>query len=240
MTGGSTYHPDRPTALAAHRPGVASAISAQSPIPADRPCTSPGPIPMLRLQDLRAWPHHRQLPCVTAMERSDGQAYWPPTVSATIRNGKLRLLLTRSGFSSSGAHDHPELLIDPRNLHSCQVINDDALDDRRPARSARRVQDRRRRDRMRAAGPVESFTSGEIGDRDGWVCGTCRDMARLVDPSPGAPRALSPSIDHIVAISDAGTHTRPTCRSPTCGATSSGTTASHRPRSTCAHSCHGS
>ena len=55
-------------------------------------------------------------------------------------------------------------------------------------------------DRMRKAGPVEAFTADEIGHRDGWVCGVCQDSARLVDPSPGAPRALSPSIDHIVAM----------------------------------------
>jgi hypothetical protein len=48
----------------------------------------------------------------------------------------------------------------------------------------------------------------EVGDRDGWVCGICKDSARLVDPSPNAPRALTPSVDHIVAVSSGGPHAR--------------------------------
>ncbi len=59
---------------------------------------------------------------------------------------------------------------------------------------------------MRNAGSVEAFTAAEIGDRDGWVCGICQDGTRLVDPSSGAPRALSPSIDHIVVVSAGGQH----------------------------------
>ena len=61
---------------------------------------------------------------------------------------------------------------------------------------------------MRKAGPVEAFDADEIGDRDGWVCGICQDGTRLVNPSPGAPRALSPSVDHIVAVSAGGSHAR--------------------------------
>jgi hypothetical protein len=94
----------------------------------------------------------------------------------------------------------------------CQAIDDDDPHDRRPGRSARPALDRRRRDRMQAAGPVESFTVAEIGDRDGWVCGICQDMARLVDASPGAARALSPSIDHVIAVSDGGPHARANVR----------------------------
>ena len=65
---------------------------------------------------------------------------------------------------------------------------------------------------MRKAGLVEAFTAEEIGHRDGWVCGICQDGTRLVDPSPGAPRALSPSIDHIVAVSAGGPHARANVR----------------------------
>jgi hypothetical protein len=65
---------------------------------------------------------------------------------------------------------------------------------------------------MRAAGQVESFTAAEIGDRDGWLCGICLDIARPVDPGPGAPRALSPSIDHIVPVSAGGQHARSNVR----------------------------
>src|SRR5258708_17941200 len=82
----------------------------------------------------------------------------------------------------------------------------------RVGQSARRAQDGRRRDRMRAAGPLEAFTVAGIGDRDGWACGICQDTARLVDPSPRAPRALSPSIDHIVAVSLGGPHARANAR----------------------------
>lgn len=78
----------------------------------------------------------------------------------------------------------------------------------RSVKSAKSAQDRRRREQMRAAGPVESFTVTEIGDRDNWVCGICQDTGRLVDLSPDAPRAVSPSNDHIIAVSAGGTHTR--------------------------------
>jgi hypothetical protein len=65
---------------------------------------------------------------------------------------------------------------------------------------------------MRTAGPPEAFTTAEIGHHDGWVCGICQDPGRLVDPSPGAPRALSPSVDHVVAVSRGGPHTRDNAR----------------------------
>jgi hypothetical protein len=65
---------------------------------------------------------------------------------------------------------------------------------------------------MRTNGPIESFTAAEIGERDGWICGICQDTNRLVVPRPGAPRALSPSIDHIVPVVSGGTHTRANVR----------------------------
>jgi HNH endonuclease len=100
---------------------------------------------------------------------------------------------------------------------------------------ATRKQDQRRWARMRANGPVESFTVAEIGERDGWVCGVCMDPVRLVELPPElvkldievlvaepvppgedvevweAPirrRPLSASIDHILSIAGGGTHTR--------------------------------
>src|SRR5216683_6067857 len=69
----------------------------------------------------------------------------------------------------------------------CQLIND-VLDDLRPSRAAKREQDQRRRNQIRAAGPVESITATEIGERDDWVCGICPDTVRLVDARPDAPR----------------------------------------------------
>ena len=89
---------------------------------------------------------------------------------------------------------------------------EEATDVRRPGRSARQLQDQRRRDLMRAAGPVESFTAAEIGERDGWICRICEDSGRLVDPSPGTARALTPSIDHVIAVSDGGPHVRANVR----------------------------
>jgi HNH endonuclease len=88
----------------------------------------------------------------------------------------------------------------------CQAAGDDL--DEWPRRSAKREQDERRAARMRASGPVESFTVADIGERDGWICGICQDAGRLVDFAPDAPRALSPSIDHIVPVSSDGTHTK--------------------------------
>jgi hypothetical protein len=102
---------------------------------------------------------------------------------------------------------------------------------------ATRSQDRERRARMRANGPVGSFGIAEIGARDKWVCGICRDPSRPVEqgkqqpgpvpgmlpPGPAAQdrdpaggrqvkprrrRPLSASIDHIVPVAAGGTHTR--------------------------------
>lgn len=77
---------------------------------------------------------------------------------------------------------------------------------------AKRRQDQRRRERLQAAGSREKFSVTDIGDRDHWICGLCQDTARLVDSSPDAPRALAPSIDHIVAVSRGGAHTRDNVR----------------------------
>lgn len=93
----------------------------------------------------------------------------------------------------------------------CQAIGDD-LDGLAPGRGAKREQDRRRYRQMRTNGPVEAFTAAEIGTRDRWVCGICQDTERLVDPRPSAPRALSPSIDHIIPLSAGGPHTRANTR----------------------------
>jgi hypothetical protein len=61
---------------------------------------------------------------------------------------------------------------------------------------------------MRENGQVESFTTHEIGERDGWLCGICRDADNLVDPARRRPDPLSPSIDHITPVALGGTHTR--------------------------------
>jgi 5-methylcytosine-specific restriction endonuclease McrA len=70
-----------------------------------------------------------------------------------------------------------------------------------------RGNDHRRRIQMKANGPAEAFKRAEIGDRDRWVCGICQDQERPVDPRAGAPRALSPSIDHVIPLAAGGAHT---------------------------------
>jgi hypothetical protein len=77
---------------------------------------------------------------------------------------------------------------------------------------ATRDQDQRRRENMQANGPVESFTMLEIGQRDGWRCGICQDATRPVSVAAGTPGALSPSIDHIVALSTGGTQMKANVR----------------------------
>lgn len=52
----------------------------------------------------------------------------------------------------------------------------------------------------------------EIGERDSWLCGICQDAERPVSIASGTPRALSPSLDHIVALSFGGAHTRANVR----------------------------
>jgi 5-methylcytosine-specific restriction endonuclease McrA len=63
---------------------------------------------------------------------------------------------------------------------------------------------RRRTDAIRTNGPVEPYTTEEIGERDGWICGVCRDP---IDPTLEHPHPLSPSKDHIVPIALGGTDT---------------------------------
>lgn len=69
----------------------------------------------------------------------------------------------------------------------------------------RRRQKQLRLDRMRANGPVENIDRDEIGDRDGWVCGLCRDP---IDRSYVHPDPRAPTRDHIRSIAGGGTHTR--------------------------------
>jgi HNH endonuclease len=101
---------------------------------------------------------------------------------------------------------------------------------------ATREQGQRRRVRIRASGPAEFYTRTEIGERDGWVCGVCCDLVRLVelppelvkldlemlvaeDVPPGElveedpgyrrrRRPLSASIDHVVPVRAGGADSR--------------------------------
>lgn len=48
-----------------------------------------------------------------------------------------------------------------------------------------------------------------VGDRDGWKCGICR---RKVDRTLPYPDPRSPSLDHIIPLSERGPHTYANCR----------------------------
>ncbi|MEU3979458.1 HNH endonuclease signature motif containing protein [Streptomyces sp. NPDC026672] len=71
---------------------------------------------------------------------------------------------------------------------------------------AKRAQDRRRRERVRDKGGAGRYTVEEIGERDGWVCGLCRDA---VDGNGTYrhPDPRSPSVDHVRAIAAGGADT---------------------------------
>lgn len=63
----------------------------------------------------------------------------------------------------------------------------------------------RRRVRLESNGPCESFTDGEIFERDGWTCGLCDTP---VDPLLSHPDPMSASLDHVVPIAKGGGHVR--------------------------------
>lgn len=60
----------------------------------------------------------------------------------------------------------------------------------------------RRRAKVRHAA-AENIERDVVGDRDGWRCGICR---RRVNRKLTYPNPRSPSIDHVVALSDGGAH----------------------------------
>jgi hypothetical protein len=64
-------------------------------------------------------------------------------------------------------------------------------------RATRRRQDRRRREQLRANGPPERYTLQQIGDHDGWMCGSA---ARRIDRAFTRPHPCSPSVQHVVAV----------------------------------------
>lgn len=52
---------------------------------------------------------------------------------------------------------------------------------------------------------VETFTGLEIFERDGWVCGICREP---VDAELVAPSLMRRSLDHVIPIARGGLHSR--------------------------------
>lgn len=68
--------------------------------------------------------------------------------------------------------------------------------------------DHRRRMLLRVA-TLETFHPSEVFERDRWICQICK---RPVDATIKWPDPMSPSLDHIVPISEGGEHTRANCR----------------------------
>ena len=57
---------------------------------------------------------------------------------------------------------------------------------------------RTRNHRMRTNGPSEHFTTRQIAERDGWKCHLCGKAVTQTDWS----------LDHLIPVSDGGTHTK--------------------------------
>lgn len=71
-----------------------------------------------------------------------------------------------------------------------------------------RAKSQRRRAAARAV-DAELVDRDRVGDRDGWKCGICR---RRVSRSLAYPHQRSPSLDHVVPLSEGGPHTYANCR----------------------------
>jgi 5-methylcytosine-specific restriction endonuclease McrA len=74
--------------------------------------------------------------------------------------------------------------------------------------TTRRTKDQRRRALKRGA-VAEPVNRDAVGDRDQWKCGVCK---RKVDNALPYPDPMSPSLDHIVPLSEGGEHTYANCR----------------------------
>lgn len=64
--------------------------------------------------------------------------------------------------------------------------------------------DARRRMLKQQADQGERFAPDDVYERDGWTCGLCRQP---VDPELPWPHPMSASVDHILPLSQGGSHT---------------------------------
>ncbi|MGW7617417.1 HNH endonuclease [Streptomyces antimycoticus] len=64
--------------------------------------------------------------------------------------------------------------------------------------------DARRRMLIERAVKGEPFAPKDVHERDQWTCGLCR---RPVDPGLAWPHPMSASVDHILPLSQGGSHT---------------------------------
>lgn len=68
----------------------------------------------------------------------------------------------------------------------------------------RRARKRTRKHTLRTNGPADRFTLREIAERDGWRCHICR---KRVGKSYHPNHQRAGSIDHLIPVSEGGTHT---------------------------------
>jgi hypothetical protein len=68
---------------------------------------------------------------------------------------------------------------------------------------------KKRRDERLRCGAVERFLPQEIFERDNWRCHICKKKVRRAKKARGtAPHPMSPTIDHLVPLSQGGEHAR--------------------------------
>lgn len=119
------------------------------------------------------------------------------------------LPVRRCAFNECGVEFQPKY----RNQRCCCEAHgkrlwqvEAALDGRikrEPWNDARRDRYHRRRALKKAASTGNPVHFSEIAERDGWNCGICLDP---VDASIEWPHPLSPSLDHVVALTKGGIH----------------------------------
>lgn len=72
-----------------------------------------------------------------------------------------------------------------------------------PWDTRRRANWQRRRVQKLSPQSAETIDRGKVGDRDGWRC----FCGRKINPNLPYPHPRSPSIDHVIPISEGGPHT---------------------------------
>jgi DNA-directed RNA polymerase subunit RPC12/RpoP len=95
-----------------------------------------------------------------------------------------------------------------RKLHRTNIDLAWVANNRERCRIARRRALKLRRARKKGA-VCERFDSGEIFERDKWICGICK---KQIDKKLRWPHMMSASIDHVVPLSEGGAHGRANCR----------------------------
>lgn len=137
-------------------------------------------------------PRPRCRNCNTEIARREGASYCDAPACRTAKYHARQESLPRC---SVGNCDYPVIARALCGSHYAVEWRAENLERSRETAKARRA--------LKRGARVESFTSAEIYERDGWVCGICSE------PIPrGAiwPDRLSVSLDHIIPISLGGEH----------------------------------